>query len=380
MPIKTIDKDHRHERQLWLDDETKVSWLAVIDFTMRIGIAEVRMAGIGGVYTEREHRHQGHMRTLFEDTVTTMTDQGYDVSQLFGIANFYNKFGYASSMPGSHATIQTRDAEDAGARGDASAPSVTARPAEPDDIPEILKLYNAHNAMRTCSIVRTPDRFTRFRKGTRYGDPPKVRVWENEDGQLAGYAVWDDDETHVRVAEIDAWDDRLFPTLLAALAEVAIAKRCGEIEIHTPPDHPFAEYAQRYGTEWTIRYPRDAAAMMRVLNQGPLMAKLRAEFERRLTVTSMAGYTGVLALATDLGTTTMVFDAGRLSLDEDGDGPAPDATLSLPQSTLMQCLVGYRSIRDVLNSPDVTLDGEGAPLLHALFPRQHPYTWHPDHY
>jgi predicted acetyltransferase len=373
MPIKTIDNDPRHQRELWLDEETKVSWLGVIDFTMRIGTAKVRMAGIGGVYTEREHRNQGHMRTLFEDTVTYMIDGGYDVSQLFGIPNFYNKFGYATSLPDSIFTIQTRDAEDAGDYGQA----MDARPVEPNDIPEILRLYNAHNAMRTCSIVRTPDRFTEFRKGTTWNAEAEVRVWEDAQGQLAGYAVWDDEDEHVKVAEIDAWDDGLFPTILHALAEEAIARRCGEIEVHVPPDHPFAGYAQRYGIEWTITYPRDAAAMMRILNQQPLMEKLRTEFERRLAVSPMAGYTGSVALKTDLDTTVLTFDAGRLTLDERGE---PDATLSLSQDQLIQCIVGYRSIRDVLNTPNVTLDGESGPLLHALFPRQHPYTWSADHY
>ena len=376
MQIKTIDKDYRHERQLWIDDDTKVSWLAVIDFTMRIGTAEVQMAGIGGVYTDREHRQQGHMRTLFEDTVTYMIDQGYDVTQLFGIPNFYNKFGYASSLPDTHFTIQTRDAEDAGDHKQA----LTARPAESDDMPEILKLYNAHNAMRTCSIVRHADRVTEFRKGTRYGKSPVVRVWEHDNGQLAGYAVWDDEDDDVRVAEVDAWDDALYATILYALTEDAIAKRCGEIRIYAPPDHPFAEYAQRYGTNWTIDFPRDAAAMMRILNQRPLMEKLRAELERRLAISPMAGYTGSVALVTDLDTTLLTFDAGRLTLNEEGSGDALDATLTLSQDKLMQCIVGYRSIRDVLNSPGVTLEGEGSPLLNALFLRQHPYTWRVDHY
>ena len=373
MQIKTLDKDHRHQRELRLDDDTKVSWLGVIDFPMRIGTAEVRMAGIGGVHTAREHRKQGHMRTLFEDTVTYMTDQGYDITLLFGIPNFYNKFGYASSMPDAHFTIATRDAEDA-AGGVAG---LNTRPVEPEDIPEIVKLYNAHNAMRTGSIIRTPDRFTEFRKGTDWRTSPEVRVWEDDRGQLAGYAVWDDEDDRVTAAEIDAWDDRLFPTLLHTLAEEAIAKRCSEIEVYAPPDHPFAEYAQRYGITWTIRYPRDAAAMMRILNQRPLMEKLHAELERRLAASPMDGYTGSVALTTDLDTTVLTFDAGRLALDATGE---PDAALSLSQDKLIQCLVGYRSVRDVLNSPGVTLEGEGAPLLNALFPRQHPYTWHVDHF
>jgi hypothetical protein len=92
----------------------------------------------------------------------------------------------------------------------------------------------------------------------------------------------------------------------------------------------------------------------------------------------LAGTTGSVALATDLDTTVLTFDAGRLTLA--GDATAADATFTLPQKTLMQCIVGYRSVRDALNSPGVTLEGEGGPLLDALFPPQHPYTWSADHF
>jgi predicted acetyltransferase len=73
-----------------------------IDLPMRIGDAVIRMAGIGDVYTEREHRMKGYMRYLYEDTLTYMTEEGYDVSMLFGIPDFYTKFGYAVCLPQCH--------------------------------------------------------------------------------------------------------------------------------------------------------------------------------------------------------------------------------------------------------------------------------------
>jgi len=113
MHITTTDEEHYHKRELWLDDNTCVSQLYVIDFMMRIGSTPVRMAGIGGVHTDRQHRKKSYMRALYEDSVTYMIDQGYCVSVLFGIENFYIKWGYATSLAQYVAKVKTRDAESA---------------------------------------------------------------------------------------------------------------------------------------------------------------------------------------------------------------------------------------------------------------------------
>ena len=99
MHIITNDEGRSHRREMLIDEETEIAHLWVIDFQMRIGTAQVRMAGIGDVYTNRQYRMKGYMRHLYEDTLNYMTAEGYDVSMLFGIPNFYTKFGYATSLP-----------------------------------------------------------------------------------------------------------------------------------------------------------------------------------------------------------------------------------------------------------------------------------------
>jgi predicted acetyltransferase len=81
--IITTDNTDYHERALWLDENTCVSQVYINDLVMRIGSIGVRMAGIGGVETNREYRKKGYMRTLIEDSVTYMMDQGYCVSALY---------------------------------------------------------------------------------------------------------------------------------------------------------------------------------------------------------------------------------------------------------------------------------------------------------
>ncbi len=380
MKITTHDEGREHTRKMWIDGEEKsVCHLWVIDYAMRIGAAVVRMAGIGGVYTEREHRKKGYMRQLYEDTVQYMITEGYDISMLFGIENFYTKFGYAAGLAGFECKVKTRDAEVAAS----VAKTHITRPIEEQDMPAVLDLYNANNAARTCSVVRTPEDFPKFHKGTWYGTPPDTLLWEDANGKLLAYAVWDHYDKAVKVAEVEARDDALpgndalFSTLLSAFAVQAVEKRCEDVQLFIPPDHPFAEYVQRFGAEWTVTYPRYGSGMLRLLNQQPFFEKLAPELERRVALSRSAGYTGALTFQTDLGNLALIINRGSITVaGKANEGPR----LELSQDKLTQLAIGYRSARDVLNDPQVTAHGDVLPLLNILFPKGQPYIWVADHF
>jgi len=377
MKITALDEGRAHKREMWIDGEEKsVCHLWVIDFTMRVGTTVVRMAGIGGVHTEREHRKKGYMRHLIEDTVQYMIAEGYDISMLFGIENFYTKFGYTAGLASFECKVKTRDAEvSAGTVADEG--SYITRPIGQADMPAVLDLYNANNAARVCSVVRAPEDFTEFEKGTWWGTPADTQLWEDANGKLLAYAVWDRHDKAVKVAEIEARDDAVFPVLLSFFAAQAVEKRCEDVQLFIPPDHPFAEYVQRFGAEWTVTYPRYGSGMLRLLNQQPFFEKIVPELERRLALSRSAGYTGMLTLQTDLGTLALVINRGSIAVES---GAREGLRLELPQDKLTQLVIGYRSARDVLNDPQVTAHGDVLPLLNILFPKGTPYIWVADHF
>ena len=372
MDIRTHDNGRYHRREMRIGDQV-VAWLTVIDYQMRIGSAQVRMAGIGGVETHREHRMKGLMRILFDDTVRYMTDEGYDVSVLFGIPNFYTKFGYAVCLPSSRVTVQTRDAE----RAQAGAPLIQARPFQLGDLPFVIDLYSRHNAVRTCSLVRAAEHFTGFPIGTWWDQSADAVVFEDS-GQPIGYAAWDKTDQSVNVIEAETTDDRYWGALLGEFARQAIAKRCGQISLFMPPDHPLVCYAQRFGCEWTITYPRHGDGMMRVLNQATLFDKLRPELEQRLVARPLPE-TIDLAIHTDLGAVRLSAAGGRLTVSAGAVAGAADS-VTLSQDRLAQLVAGYRDARDVLNDTQVQTTGNARTGLEALFPRGWPYMWHADHF
>jgi predicted acetyltransferase len=338
------------------------------------------MAGIGDVYTEREHRMKGYMRVLYDDTLTYMTEQGYDVSMLFGIPDFYTKFGYAVCLPQCTFTIKTRDAE-------AAAELITTREPRPigeDDMGAVLALYAQDNAGRTGTLVRPAERFTTFGKGTYWGVRAETALWEDANGEFLGYAVWDKRPTEVKVAEVGAWNPKLFPTLLRTMAAQAVEKRCEEITFYLPPGHAFAEFAQRFGITWQITYPRHSDGMMRILNQPPLFEKLLPVLNGRLAARPGVTLPDALALETELGVTTLAFEGERVGL---GHAAEAEVRLSLSQDKLMQLAMGYRSARDLLSAEDVRVSGAVSsgketllPVLEVLFPKGLPFVWTADHF
>jgi len=75
-------------------DGKRISRTVVIPMFMRIGEAVVRMDGIGGVETDEAFRNRGYMRTVMETCVEIMAAGDGAMSTLFGIQDFYPKFGY----------------------------------------------------------------------------------------------------------------------------------------------------------------------------------------------------------------------------------------------------------------------------------------------
>ncbi len=365
--IRTRDEGDGHRRQVFVDGEA-VSWLWVLDHPIRLLGQTVRMGGIGGVGTREEHRMKGYARRLLSDTVRYMTDQGYDVTMLFGIPDFYDKFGYIPCIPAHQVTMATRDAE----RAAGAAKGWKVRPLTEDDYAFVVRVSNAANADRSASLIRYKGKWNGFRHGSDWWTKATAAVVEDPDGRPAGYMAWDKGVTAVKAVEVEAADARAYPAILAELARMAVDMRCGEVEMVLPPDHPFAVFARRYGCRAATRFQRMGGGMMRILNQGPLFEKLQPGMEMRLQRSGLAGRRVRLRLETDLGTT-------RLLLNADGEGESR-VTLKLRQDRLMQLVVGYRPAADVLGEEGVESRGPAQEVLDALFGGQTPYVLKPDEF
>ena len=88
----------------------QVSRVVIVPMQMRIGAAVVRMDGIGGVGTEEEFRNRGYSRRVMETAVQQMQRGDAALSTLFGIQDFYQKFGYETTGPEYTVVVPLADA------------------------------------------------------------------------------------------------------------------------------------------------------------------------------------------------------------------------------------------------------------------------------
>lgn len=338
-----------------------VSSLEVYNLEMRIGGVRVRCGGVGAVHTSPEHRLKGYATRVMERAVHVMQREGYHLSALFGIADFYHRFGYASCLVECESTVSARDALDTQAR-------FATREFRVSDAPVIASLCEAEQARRTGSIVRKPATWKGFRWSSHWSE--RVDAFVVVDGDvILGYAAYDPRPSHFVVGEVGYVGPVVFSTLLSRLAQMAVQRKEDQLRMFLPPDSLFLEYCHRYGCRTEITYSRDSDGMGRLLDQKGTLELLYPLLAHRLAAGGLGGWGGTLVVCTELGTDRLCFGEG-----------GPTATLAVPQWMLAQVLLGYRSVADVLLESVYQAAPDVLAALNLMFPTGYPYIWAADRF
>lgn len=342
-----------------------VASVRIQDHKVQLGAAVLRLGGIADVGTDPDHRRHGYASRLMRDCVRFMTAEGYDISLLFGLQDFYDRFGYATAMAGTSLTLSAADA--------AKAPRLwRGRPFRGLDAPAVKRLFRSMGRAIWCNVARDNSDWD-FRKN-RFDH---ARVITGKGGKVVAYSVFALDAGTLNVTEVGAVGDAaVYGSLLRDLAETAKSERATQLRLHLPPDHPLALYLTDYGISFSLQYPRNGGGMARILNLESCIKKMLPEWSLQLQA---AGFHQALSfnLKTDLGRVNLRCGRGRIRL---GSAVASSLQVRLPQSRLTQLLLGYQPPDFVLSKPDVRVAGELRPLLRVLFPQRYAFLWPHDHF
>jgi len=284
------------------------------------------------------------------------------MSALFGIENYYPKYGFASALIDGQSTVNTRDALDACA-------TLTVRDYTAADAPAVAALYGAMTAGRSGVVQRDPATWAGHRLAAHWSDRFGAFVVLAGE-RVAGYATFNLDYGSFAIAEAGYAGPEAFETLLAEAGRLAHERSVEKIPFHLPPDDALARYLRRWGCVAEIRHPRRAGGMARIIDQDGLLARLRPVFEERLAGChpALAPAGGTLVWRTELGVTATPL------------GGAAGLEVAMPQGRLTQLLLGYRDIDDLLAEPEVHVDPAALPLLRAVCPAGYPYMWPGDRF
>ena len=349
-----------------VDGSTTLSWCSIVNRQMRIGTARVSVGGIGGVGTLREHRRKGYSRRVMERAMEVVEREGYDISFLHGIQNFYHRFGFVTCMPEHSFSLDTRDAERAVGKSHL-------RRMRDSDLPQIVRLYNRDNNRRTGSAVRRLGTWRGFVIGTWWSRPAGTRVVVDGRDRVLGYVVYDDIDDCCRAAEVGGSGEEVYATILTFLAKRAVALRRERVWADIPADHPFAVYCRDYGLRLNTHYTRNERHMGRIANFTSCVTAVLPELERRWGPGERDQHIG---LRTDVGEGTLLWKGDSLVFDP---GVASGA-VRLSQQKFMQWLMGYVTPLDMVAMRRVAVRVAQRPLVERLFPRQDAQLWWADRF
>jgi predicted N-acetyltransferase YhbS len=350
-----------------------VSHVCFVPRLMRIGASVIRAGTIGYMATHLAYRGRGLASALMNYWTKEAIAQGYHLSYIHGIPDFYERFGYRYAFFG--------DIRDAAIRLDLvdrpiPETGLRIRAYQERDLPAVMRLYEEDNRTRSGSLVRSEAYWQWLLSGlegrgwVRQGD---MVVVEEGGGREMGYAMINpDDQGRFMLWEVSAQGRNVMDALLGELIRRAQRAGVDRLYFRAPLDHPFVAFCISLGAQ-VAGYSCDVYG--RLLDVAGLFRAIGPELEARLARSSLQGWVGTLRLETDTGTVALPFVKGKLQPD---GMPPPVRTARMPQSWLVRLVTGYSDVAALSGRRGIEIARTDWPLLRALFPRGCPYIWAAD--
>jgi predicted acetyltransferase len=361
-------------------DGVDVSGLSIVDKRIRVGMAGLKMAGIAGVWTGEDHRRKGYATRVTWSAIKEMERRRYDVSILFGIEDFYHRYGYSVCSANSVCQVATDSLP-------ASAPTgFRVRAARPGDLPGIVALYRRTNATRSVSAIRSGQwkpvhghlpgwRMPRMAEDVERR-PGKAIVVENRRGATIAYASYDSQVGHCMVTEVGATDRSAYPVIARRIRRLAREAGAQRVRFCLPADDPFGEYLGRFGCGWSIHFPENSGSMGRLVDLRALMLKLLPTLGNRLSLSELRLPKGGITFDTDIGSVTLTSSKSEIIATDNRSRK----TVSISQMQFSQLMFGHRSVEDLLIDGEIRLAKNLIQVVSTLFPKSHPYMWWGDRF
>ncbi|TFH06205.1 MAG: GNAT family N-acetyltransferase [Spirochaetales bacterium] len=335
-----------------LIDGEVATHFGVWDFGMRIGSAVARVAGIGAVATLKTHRGHGLMAKTAGACVEGLGDAGYDMTLLFGIPNFYHRFGYVVTFTENQFLLSTRDLP-------APSQDVVIEPFT-GDVKVLAQVYNRENEGITGTYVR-PTYGSNRRPGT-------DRIYTIP----SGYVVVARDADTLEV--VDCAGDPA--EVVAAIRKLASAEVTPRIRFtFLPRRSRVGEYLQTVSHTFQAEHKPTGGPMIKIVNLHSLFEKLSGEMSRRLKASPLSGYDGSLVLEGDGETVVLEIAGGTVHKVRPGSSDAVDASGTVSAGAgLARLVLGDTEPARICRQEGITTTGDAVHLVPILFPDQEPST------
>lgn len=351
-----------HNRVLYADGELAAA-LRLFTYTVRLGEARLKMGGFGCVTTAGPLRNKGYAARLMSDSMRYLRVHGYHVSALFGIADFYHRWVFASALPEYASVIDVREASMV------AAPPFKHRAMKPGDIPSVQRIHTRNDNDTACSIIRLGGHIS-----SRWDRWKNARILTDDKGKVVAYFMGEAHGEDYTVEETGILDYGWCPAVLNACMTLAKTEFASRIRFTVPPSHPFVRYLLQYRSDHEMHVSRDSNGMIAVVNIEETLECMIPEWESRLVE------------AKDLcAEATLVVERKPYRIRAHHGAVnvvAMNGTnkVSLSRVELAQLISGARHLDEMLAVKRRAVNASGTALLTTIFPRRTPYIWHIDRF
>lgn len=339
--------------------------LRITTDTIRIGEARLKMGGLGWIAVSAEFRGQGVASALIGDALAYMRRNNYHVSMLFGIVDFYHRFGFTTMLSDYQTAVDVLEAEHA-----EHAP-YKVRQGKPGDIAAIQKLHNAGENEVACSIVRSAAHLS-----IQWDRWKAVRVLTDDRGKVVAYFLPRLIKEGLLVEELGLASRDVCGALLHACAAHALDHHAPQIRFAAPPCHTFLKYLLQFESKYEMHVRRNRDGMLAIVNLEETLESMLPEWESGLARSALLRERTEVTLLVEKKPYRIRANRGAIDVTP-GSG---ENKMSLSMAEFVQLLSGYRYLDEILDSRRRILNTQGKALLRVLFPKRLPFVWPLDHF
>lgn len=343
-----------------------VSALRITTDTIRIGEARLKMGGIGWVSTAGHFRNKGIASKLIQNSVQYMKANSYHISMLFGIPNFYHRFGFATTLSEYYVNITTKEA--------LSIQSVPykVRKIKPADILLLRKIHEGGEEDIACSIIRTQAHFAVKWREWQHG-----RTVMDMNGKILGYFLpKKNGGDKLLIQEIGSSDIETSKPVLHAIGKHAEKEKLGKIQITVPPCHPSMRLLINHYSIHETHYKRNEGGMMAVINEEETLECMIPEWEKLIQQKTFLRQDDEVTILISGVPYCVHFHKGSISIIK----KLGRNKISIDRGEFAQLLAGYIYMCDVLEKKRFFVSTNAKDFLLTIFPKRFPYVWQIDRF
>ena len=342
-----------------------VAGLLLVPQVWRLGEIELKVAEMGCVGTDPEHRRKGVQWILNNEFDKYARENGFDLCALAGIPYFYRQFGYQYAVELDYSTkLKVEDLPEM----DTGIMVEKFEETHIDKADEILRKTQERYLVRS---VRTKGIWRMQLTTGTYGGELYEANGFTRGGEIAGYFryVVDDEKKTINIRELGISENVSVEEIAATIRKQASEKGLTELKTGLSHLDEFSRYLISRGAKTNRPY----AWQVKIIDLPSFISKIKPVLEQRIENSEYTGLSKDITINFWKYAVKMKIEEGKIVSIERAFGEK-DRTIGFNPYAFMKLALGYKSRMELEKMyPDFRVRGNLEGLIDVMFPKQSSY-------